>query len=96
MSIGIKYLHIYFNFHQLTYQYMRGRMSEGLHRFKGLHWVKDANIQAFLVSFFPVCSTSMDSVCLQKNRIKGKFAYWHILHFAHCSSVNIIQVEVST
>ena len=52
--IGIKYLHIYFNFHGLTYQYMHGGTSEGLHRFKGLHWVKDANIQAFLKLFLPV------------------------------------------
>ena len=52
ISIGIKYLHIYFNFRCLTHQYMRGRMSEGLDRLKGLHWVKDANIQAFLASFF--------------------------------------------
>ena len=81
VSIGIKYLHIYFNFHQLSYQYMRGRMGEGLHRFKGLQWVKDANIQASLVSFFSACSTSTDSVCLRKNSIKDKFAYWHILPF---------------
>ena len=81
MSIGIKYLHIYFNFHRLSYQYMRGRMGEGLHRFKGLQWVKDANIQASLVSFFSACSTSTDSVCLRKNSIKDKFAYWHILPF---------------
>ena len=81
VSIGIKYLHRCFNFHRLTYQYMRGRMGEGLHRFKGLQWVKDANIQASLVSFFSACSTSTDSVCLRKNPIKDKFAYWHILPF---------------
>ena len=81
MSIGIKYLHIYFNLHRLSYQYMRGRMGEGLHRFKGLQCVKDANIQASLVSFFSACSTSTDSVCLRKNPIKDKFAYWHILPF---------------
>ena len=100
VSIGIKYLHIYFNFDWLTYQYIHGRTSEGLHRFKGLHWVKDANIQAFLASFFLhrfscICSTSTDSVCLRKNRIKDKFAYRHILHFVQCSSVDII-VEAST
>ena len=96
VSIGIKYLHMYFNFDWLTYQYIHGRTSEGLHRFKGLHWVKHANILAFLASVFPVFSTSTDSVCLRKNRIKEKFAYWHILHFAQCSSVDIIQVEAST
>ena len=81
VSIGIKYLHIYFNFHQLSYQYMRGRMGERLHRFKGLQCVKDANIQASLVLFFSACGTSTDSVCLRKNSIKDKFAYWHILSF---------------
>ena len=81
VSIGIKYLHVCFNFHRLTYQYMRGRMGEELHRFKGLYWAKDANIHAFLVSFFSACSTSTDSVCLRKNPIKDKFAYWHILPF---------------
>ena len=81
VSIAIKYLHIYFSFHRLTYQYIRGRMGEGLHRFKGLHWVKDANIQPFLVLSFSACSISTDSVCLQKNLIKDKFAYWHIFPF---------------
>ena len=64
---------------------MRGRTGEWLHRFKGLHRVKDANIQAFLVSFFPTCSTSKtDSVCLRKNQnqIKDKVTYWHILRSA--------------
>ena len=82
MSIAIKYLHIYFSFHRLTYQYICGRMGEGLHRFKGLHWVKDANIQVFLVAFFSACSTSTNSVCLQKNPMKDKFTYWHILPFS--------------
>ena len=82
VTIGIKYLHIYFSFHRLTYQCMRGRMGEGLHRFKGLHWVKDANIQVFLVAFFSACSTSTNSVCLQKNPMKDKFTYWHILPFS--------------
>ena len=81
VSIAIKYLRIYFSFHRLTYQYMRDWMGEKLHRFNGLHLIKDANIQDFLVSFFSTCSTSTDSVCLRKNPIKDKFAYWHILPF---------------
>ena len=81
VSIAIKYLRIYFSFHRLTFQYMRDWMGEKLHRFNGLHLIKDANIQDFLVSFFSTCSTSTDSVCLRKNPIKDKFAYCHILPF---------------
>ena len=71
------------------------RIGEGLHRFKGLHCVKDANIQAFLVSSFSACSTSTDSV-YEKIQSKISLHIGTFCHFAQSSSVDIIQVEAST
>ena len=77
---------------------MRGRMGEEFEdsntcRLEDIHCVENANIHAFLVSFFTAGTKPTDSVRLRK---KPDRRYVCILaHFAQCSSVDIIQVEAS-